>query len=66
MAARLLLAGQRVSHVADQLGLNRHTISGWLKSGAFQREVRRMAIELPIPPQAAGALGDWTEDEEAP
>ena len=49
MAARMLLAGRRLNDVAAHLGVNRHTVSGWLRQQRFQREVRRMAMELPLP-----------------
>ena len=58
MAARLLLAGWRVSDVAAHLAVNRHTISAWLKDKQFQEEVRRMAMELPVP------VPDFGADEE--
>jgi hypothetical protein len=47
-AARLLLAGRCVSEVARQLGADRHTVSAWTKDPGFRREVRRMAVELPL------------------
>jgi hypothetical protein len=47
-AARLLLASWRVTDVAARLGIDRHTLADWMKDPAFQREVRRMAVELPV------------------
>ena len=47
-AARLLLAGWRVTAVAARLRIDRHTLSDWMKDPAFQREVRRMAVALPV------------------
>ena len=60
MAARLLLAGRRVTDVAAYLGVNRHTIAGWLRDPEFQLEVRRMALELPLP--RAGHRADEDAD----
>jgi hypothetical protein len=67
MAARLLLAGFRMTDVAAHLGVNRHTIAGWLRDPEFQREVRRMAMEMPLPGVGAGAFGDGNgEVDESP
>ena len=53
-AARLLLAGWRVTAVAARLGVDRHTLADWMKDPAFQREVRRMAVALPPDELLAG------------
>ena len=54
-AARLLLAGRCVSDVARSLGADRHTVSAWTRDPAFRREVRRMAVELPLDQLCPGA-----------
>ena len=41
----MLLSGQRVCDVAAHLGVNRHTVTTWLKWPEFQEEVYRMAAE---------------------
>jgi hypothetical protein len=68
MAARLLLAGRRVTDVAAYLGVNRHTIAGWLRDPEFQHEVRRMALELPLPRagQCASSDGGGYDGGESP
>ena len=49
MAVRLMLSGRGVTEVARHLGVDRHTVSAWRKDPAFAREVRRMALEMPLP-----------------
>ena len=45
MAARMLISGRRIYEVAAHLGVNRHTVTTWLKWPEFQNEVYRMAAE---------------------
>ena len=49
MAARMLLSGRRITDVATALGIDRHTLLRWRRDPAFDGEVRRMAMEMPMP-----------------
>ena len=65
MAIRMLLAGRRIGDVAAHVGVNRHTVSAWLKQRPFQLEVRRMAMDLPLPEEGThpGPRGSRHEGE---
>ena len=49
MAARMLLSGRRVTDAAAAIGIDRHTLLRWRRDPAFDGEVRRMAMEMPMP-----------------